>query len=155
MQSVGLRRIHRRKYRGGMAQLRHLALRCGDLDRSRTFYETALGWKFLGFRPSGEALDLTDGVLNITLIDQPPTDRRPYEEGEEFIHFGVVVDDLDAVWKRLHELGVAFSKESVKERKPIDPSQPPPVSFKVLDPDGNVVDITSNRSEWVGVRLDD
>ena len=100
-------------------------------------------------------MDLSDGVLNVTLIDQDPTDRRQYEEGEEFIHFGVVVDDLDAVWRRLHELGVSFSKESVKERKPIDPTQPPPVSFKVLDPDGNVVDITSNRSEWVGVRLDD
>ena len=137
-----------------MGQLRHLALRCSDLDRSRTFYQTVFGWEFLGYRGSGRALDLTDGVLNVTLIDHSPTDRRQYEEGDEFIHFGVVVDDLDAVWRRLHELGVSFSKESVKERNPIDPTQPPPVSFKVLDPDGNVVDITANRNEWVGVRLD-
>lgn len=139
----------------GMAQLRHLALRCGDLERSRTFYQTVFGWKFLGYRGSGQALDLTDGVLNVTLIDQPPSDRRQYDEGDEFIHFGIVVDDLDAVWRRLHELGVSFSKESVKERNPIDPSQPPPISFKVLDPDGNVIDVTANRAEWVGVRLDD
>ena len=125
------------------------------MERSRNFYETVFGWRFVGYRPSGQALDLSDGTLNVTLIDQDPTDRRQYEEGEEFIHFGIVVDDLHAVWQRLHELGVSFSKESVKERKPIDPSRPPPVSFKVLDPDGNVVDITSNRSEWVGVRLDD
>ena len=138
-----------------MAQLRHLALRCGDIDRSRTFYQTVFGWEFLGYRGSGRSLDLTDGVLNVTLIDQPPTDRRQYDEGDEFIHFGIVVDDLDAVWRRLHELGVPFSKESVKERNPIDPTQPPPVSFKVLDPDGNVVDVTANRNEWVGVRLDD
>lgn len=137
-----------------MGQLRHLALRCSDLDRSRTFYQTVFGWEFLGYRGSGRALDLTDGVLNVTLIDHSPIDRRQYEEGDEFIHFGVVVDDLDAVWRRLHELGVSFSKESVKERNPIDPTQPPPVSFKVLDPDGNVVDITANRNEWVGVRLD-
>lgn len=138
-----------------MAQLRHLALRCGDMERSRNFYETVFGWRFVGYRPSRQALDLSDGTLNVTLIDQDPTDRRQYEEGEEFIHFGIVVDDLDAVWQRLHDLGVSFSKESVKERKPIDPTQPPPASFKVLDPDGNVVDITSNRKEWVGVRLDD
>ena len=56
-----------------MAQLRHLALRCGDIDRSRTFYQTVFGWEFLGYRGSGRSLDLTDGVLNVTLIDQPST----------------------------------------------------------------------------------
>ena len=140
-----------------MGQLRHLALRCSDLHRSRDFYQTLFGWKFMGFRGGSEppsALDLSDGVMNITLIDQPPTERRQYEEGKEFIHFGVVVVDLDAVWQRLHRMGVPFSKESVKERNPIDPTEPAPISFKVLDPDGNVVDITANRSEWVGVRLD-
>ena len=138
-----------------MAQLRHLALRCSDIQRSRNFYQKVFDWEFLGFRPSGRGLDLTDGVLNITLIDQDPTERSQYEEGEECIHFGVVVDDLDEVWRRLHELGVPFSKESVKERKPIDPTKPPPISFKVLDPDGNIVDITANRSEWVGARVND
>ena len=32
-----------------MAHLRHLALRCRDLVRSRSFYETAIGWQFVGF----------------------------------------------------------------------------------------------------------
>jgi catechol 2,3-dioxygenase-like lactoylglutathione lyase family enzyme len=134
--------------------LRHLALRCSDMERSRRFYEQVIGWRFVGYRPSGQGLDLSDGVNNITLIQQPPQWQPPTaEEGSESIHFGVIVDDLDAVWKRLHQWGATFSKENVKERNPIDPAELPPVSFKVLDPDGNVVDITCNRQEWRGTTL--
>ena len=136
-----------------MTILRHLALRCRDLERSRKFYEDVIGWSFVGFRPRGVALDLSDGVNNITLIQQPPEDcdRPVLEEGREYVHFGVIVDDLDAIWQRLHAWGATLSKENVKERNPIDPTVRPPVSFKVLDPDGNVVDITCNREEWRGV----
>ncbi len=137
-----------------MALLRHLALRCRDLEKSRRFYEEVIGWKFIGYRPSGNSLDLSDGTNNITLIQHPGGKERPVmEEGEEYIHFGVVVDDLEATWQRLHRWGAQFSKENVKERNPIDPGVRPPVSFKVLDPDGNVVDITCNRAEWRGVEL--
>ena len=139
-----------------MSLLRHLALRCRDMERSRQFYESVIGWKFVDYRPSGDAMDLTDGVNNITLIQQPPelVENRPMlEEGAEYIHFGVIVDDLDAMWKRLHAWGAEFSKENVKERNAIDPKVLPPQSFKVLDPDGNVVDITCNTEEWRGVKL--
>ena len=37
-----------------MARLRHLALRCRDMETSRCFYETVIGWKFVGYRASGE-----------------------------------------------------------------------------------------------------
>ena len=137
-----------------MGLLRHLALRCRDMERSRKFYEEVIGWRFVGYRPSGDALDLSDGVSNITLIQQPGDMERPeLEEGNEYIHFGVIVEDLGEVWKRLHAWGALFSRENVKERNPNDPEVQPPVSFKVLDPDGNVVDITCNKEEWNGVRL--
>jgi catechol 2,3-dioxygenase-like lactoylglutathione lyase family enzyme len=132
--------------------LRHLALRCRDLARSRQFYEEVIGWKFVGWRPSGNSLDLTDGVLNITLLQHRRDAERPrFEEGDEYIHFGIIVDDLAAVWRRLREFGAEFSKENVKDRNPIAAEEVPAVSFKVLDPDGNVVDITCNRTEWRGV----
>ncbi|MEX2118706.1 MAG: VOC family protein [Pirellulales bacterium] len=138
-----------------MALLRHLALRCRDMERSRRFYEEVIGWKFVGYRPSRQGLDLSDGVNNITLIQQPAGQERPvFEEGSEYIHFGVIVDDLPAIWRRLHDWKATFSKDDVKQRKPIDPNGAPPISFKVLDPDGNVVDITSNRAEWRGVLLE-
>lgn len=134
--------------------LRHLALRCRDMEQSRRFYEQVIGWRFVNYRPGGQGLDLTDGVNNITLIQLPDqSPREQLEEGSEFIHFGVIVDDLPAIWQRLHAWGATFSKENVKERNPIDPAERPPVSFKVLDPDGNVVDITCNKEEWRGVKL--
>lgn len=139
-----------------MAFLRHLALRCADMERSRKFYEDVIGWRFVGYRPSGDAVDLSDGTLNMTLIQQPGelVENRPdLQEGTEYIHFGVIVDDLDGIWQRLHEWGAEFSRENVKERNPIDPSIRPPQSFKVLDPDGNVVDITNSRDEWNGVTV--
>ncbi len=54
-----------------MALLRHLALRCRDMEKSLRFYEQAIDWNLLGYRPSGTALDMTDGTSNITLIQQP------------------------------------------------------------------------------------
>jgi catechol 2,3-dioxygenase-like lactoylglutathione lyase family enzyme len=51
-----------------MTRLRHLAIRCHDMERSRRFYEEVIGWKFIGYRPGGGGLDLSDGVNNITLV---------------------------------------------------------------------------------------
>ncbi len=137
-----------------MALLRHLALRCQDMDRSRKFYEDVIGWKSVGFRPSGN-VDLGDGVNNITLIQQPEDMVRPNhpEEGNEYIHFGVIVEDLQAVWERAESWGAELSKDDVKGRNPIDKQHPPQESFKVLDPDGNVVDVTCNKEEWKGVSV--
>jgi catechol 2,3-dioxygenase-like lactoylglutathione lyase family enzyme len=136
-----------------MAFLRHLALRTRDMEKSRRFYEAVIGWEFVDYRPGGLGLDLTDGTLNITLIQHDDDQRERAEEGQEFIHFGVIVDDLDGVWQRLHDWGAEFSKDDVKERKPIDPAVRPPRSFKVLDPDGNVVDITNDPEEWRGAAV--
>ena len=137
-----------------MAHLRHLAIRCRDMERSRDFYETAIGWKFVDYRPSRQGLDLTDGVNNITLLQHPADLSRPVlEEGNEYIHFGVIVDDLEACWARCRQWGAPISKGDVKERTAADPSRPPARSFKVLDPDGNVIDVTADREEWRGVTV--
>ena len=67
-----------------MAVIRHVALRCKDMERTRNFYETAFEWEFLGYRPSGAGLDLSDGMCNITLIQQPSDCDRPIlEDGDE------------------------------------------------------------------------
>ena len=136
-----------------MPFLRHLALRCRDMERSRRFYEEVIGFKFVDYRPSRQGLDLSDGVNNITILQHSAVERPVFEEGNEYIHFGIIVEDLEAVWKRLHAWGAMFSRDDVKQRKPIDPHVLPPRSFKVLDPDGNVVDITGYREEWRGVEL--
>jgi len=138
-----------------MTLLRHLAIRCRDMERARSFYGTVFGWEFIGYRPSGLGLDFTDGVNNITLLQQPDDMQRPtIEEGNEYIHFGVIVDDLEACWKRCREWGAEISKGDVKDRTAIDQETAPERSFKVLDPDGNVIDVTANKEEWRGVAVD-
>jgi catechol 2,3-dioxygenase-like lactoylglutathione lyase family enzyme len=122
------------------------------MERSREFYERVIGWRFVGYRPSRQGIDLTDGVNNITLLAHPPEPARPVlEEGSEYIHFGVIVEDLEACWRRCLAFGAVISKGDVKDRTPADATQPPARSFKVLDPDGNVIDVTANREEWRGV----
>ena len=137
-----------------MAHLRHLALRCRNMEKSQRFYEEAIGWKFVGYRPSRQGLDLTDGVNNITLLQQPSDQERPVlDEGNEFIHFGVIVEDLKACWHRCISRGAEIVASDVKQRTKVDLVQPPKDSFKVLDPDRNVIDVTDNKQEWRGVSV--
>ena len=134
-----------------MTCLRHIALRCRDMERSRRFYEQ-LGLRFIGYRPAGNALDLADDTVNMTLIQYDGADRAPLEEGSEYVHFGFIVDDAGETFQRLQQSGALFLRDNVKTRDPIRPGEPPPGSFKVEDPDGNVLDITGDREEWRGAK---
>ena len=132
-----------------MTCLRHVALRCRDMEASRRFYEM-LGLQFVGYRPAGNALDLADGTVNLTLIQYEGAERPHLEEGNEYIHFGFIVEDTRESFRRLQGAGAIFLRDNVKTRDPIRPGEPPPGSFKVEDPDGNVLDITGDPKEWRG-----
>lgn len=132
-----------------MALLRHLALRCSDVSTSRRFYETILGFTFVGFRGDGVSVDLSDGTSNITLL--PHEGERPtLSEGEEYIHFGIIVEDLEGAWHRLKEFGSPVEK-TVKGRDDLDPDAVPQIAFKAQDPDGNVIDVSCDKQEWRGI----
>jgi len=131
-----------------MLGLRHVALRCADLGAARRFYEEGLGFTYLGNRPSGEAMDLSDGATNITLLPYDGSPRAALEEGNEFIHLGFLVPDAAATYRRLVGLGAPIARDDVKRRDPHDPGGVPAGSFKVLDPDGNVLDISDSPAEW-------
>ncbi len=134
-----------------MVLLRHLALRCRDVENSRAFYEKVLGFDFVGYRGDRTAIDLSDGTSNITPL--PHEGERPVLlEGEEYIHFGVIVDDLIAAWQSIREFGSPIEK-TVKGRDEIDSDTPPEIAFKTQDPDGNVIDVTCDRQEWRGVSV--
>ena len=134
-------------------RLCHVALWCSDLERSRRFYEEVIGLRFIGTRTDGSCLDMTDGTNNITLLHYENGQRPRMEEGHEFIHLGVVVSDLTATWQKLREWGAEFPNKSVKLRLSQDSERPPDCAFKVFDPDGNVIDITGDKQEWLGVNL--
>ncbi len=134
-----------------MAFLRHIALRTKDMETSRRFYET-IGFEFVGYR-GRSGLDLSDGTLNMTILQYNGTERPPFEEGTEFIHFGIIVEDLAKIYNTLRDGGFELIMDNVKKGDEIDDNKPPERSFKVADPDGNVVDITCAKDEWRGVTV--
>jgi catechol 2,3-dioxygenase-like lactoylglutathione lyase family enzyme len=130
-------------------RLAHLAIRARDAQATRRFYEEGLGLRFIGYRGSASgSFDLSDGHLNVTVIpyDGPP--RPVHEEGTEHLHVGVLVDDATAAYHRLVALGATVLRADVKQRREPADVPPPNGSFKVADPDGNVVDVTGNPHEW-------
>jgi len=131
-----------------MTTFRHLAIRTKDIQQARRFYEEGLGLRFIGYRPSDISMDLSDGSVNLTLLPYDGPARTSLEEGTEFIHLGLLVDDLATIYQRLTTLGATIVRDDVKERRPHEADQPPVGSFKVLDPDGNVLDISERVDEW-------
>lgn len=131
-----------------MTSLRHVAIRARDLVRTRRFYEDGLGLRFVGYRPSGTSIDLSDGSVNLTLLPYAGPERTSLEEGTEFIHLGYLVTDLAATYRNLLALDAAVVRDDIKERNPHDAASIPVGSFKVLDPDGNVLDISERPDEW-------
>ena len=135
-----------------MSLIRHVALRTRDMERSRFFYERILGLKFL--RYVGDGCYLSDGTVNLTFIQydgEPP--RPPLAYAGEYIHLGLFVENLAEIYQRLRAEGFAVLREDIKEERDFDYSRVPEGSFKVSDPDGNVIDITERADEWDGVRL--
>lgn len=131
-----------------MSGIKHIALRCRDIEKSRQFYEL-LGMKFIGYRPSGSgSMDLSDGNLNMTLIRYDGANRPHLEEGTEYIHFGFIVEDAKETFLKLKKSGLNFLREDIKHRNPIKADEIPPGSFKVEDPDGNTIDVSDNPNEW-------
>jgi len=56
-----------------MAQLRHIAIQVPDLEKAAAFYEAVFGLKRLKKveAPIGNAISLSDGVMNLTLLHFP------------------------------------------------------------------------------------
>jgi lactoylglutathione lyase len=82
--------------------INHIALEVGDLDEALAFWESIFGKLSLRGRGGGMAfIDMGDQFIALARgRTQPPDQHR---------HFGLVVDDKEAVRERLRELGVPVS----------------------------------------------
>ncbi|MBM4418113.1 MAG: VOC family protein [Chloroflexi bacterium] len=130
-------------------RIRHLAIRCRDVERTKRFYADGLGFAVVG--PRGAGWDLTDETLNLTILPFVDTPPPASEEGLEQIHFGVVVPDAKALFTRLRDLGVLSVRYDIKLRNEPEPGKVPEGSYKVVDPEGNVIDVTDSKTEWRGI----
>jgi len=83
--------------------INHVALEVGDIDAALEFYGSFLDFTL---RSKGETMafiDLGDQFIALSKIDTQPADRKR--------HFGLVVDDKEAVRRILDDKGIAFLSE--------------------------------------------
>src|SRR5688500_15170733 len=108
--------------RARLVGINHVALEVGDLDAALEFYGSWLAFELRGRVPGMAFLDAGDQFLALSEgRRQGPDDDR---------HFGLVVDDRDAVRAALAEAGI----------------RPEPArGLNVRDPWGNVVEIVDYR----------
>ncbi len=130
-----------------MAKLRHIAISVPDLEKSAAFYEQTFGLKRVNFvvTPYGDGLSLSDGVINLTLLHFHTDEAAGDERGKDFVgihHFGFIVDDLDAMSKKIEDHGGRFHRE-LKGGGGVD------FERKFRDPDGVVFDIS--HKGWIGI----
>lgn len=130
-----------------MAQIKHIAIRTDNVEKTAAFYREAFGLTQVGIGQSG--IYLTDGHLNIAVLNfRPGMDGESMKHGVD--HVGFQVDDVDATVARIKELG----GKSLNERhsvSPADPAQPQSYfEIKCVGPDDQVIDVSS--AGWVGAK---
>ena len=102
--------------------INHVALEVEDIDRSLAFFGRLFDVKLRGKRPRMAWIDLGDQFIALAAgRSQGPDDGR---------HFGLVVDDKEAVRAALRDMGVAVARSG---------------GLRFDDPWGNQVEIVDYR----------
>jgi lactoylglutathione lyase len=130
-----------------MAQIKHIAIRTHDVEKTAAFYKEAFGLEQVGVGQSG--VYLTDGRLNIAILS-----FRPVVEGESMKlgvdHIGFAVDDVDATVERVRKLG----GKSLNDRHEVaaaDPAKPQSYfEVKCVGPEDQVIDVSN--AGWIGAK---
>ncbi|MCB5364269.1 VOC family protein [Pusillimonas sp. CC-YST705] len=127
-----------------MARLRHFAICVNDLEASAAFYENVFGLKRVGEETIGlgSGIYLSDGVVNLALLKF--NSGAPSAGKEGFVgahHFGFIVEDTEAMGKKIEENGGKFFFTLGDPEKSN-------FELKYKDPDGIVFDIS--RKGWLG-----
>jgi catechol-2,3-dioxygenase len=86
--------------RARLVGINHVALEVGDLEAALEFYGAIFEFDLRGRSESGAFLDMGDQFLALTEKDES------IDESDDHRHFGLVVDDLATVERRLEELDV-------------------------------------------------
>jgi lactoylglutathione lyase len=117
-----------------MASIVHLAVKVTDVERAATFYETVFGFRRSETtRKRGHvSCHMTDGRFDLALIQYDTADTTESNwagEGPCIHHFGIAVEDTDAVHRRLVDGGFTIL------------SSPGVMPIKFRGPDGVVMEV--------------
>ncbi len=125
-----------------MAKLRHIAISVPDLEKAARFYEQAFELERLS--ANDIAINLSDGVVNLTLLHFPTDEMAGDERGKDFFglhHIGFMVEDAEEATRRVEENGGRYMQAA-----PGPPGRNAEQKFR--DPNGVVFDISQHG--WLG-----
>jgi methylmalonyl-CoA/ethylmalonyl-CoA epimerase len=125
-------------------KLRHIAISVPDKEKAARFYEETFGFKRVS--ESRVATRLSDGVMNITLLQFENDEDAGDERGKDFVglhHFGIWVEDIETM-KR------AIETHGGKSHAGPTAHVPENAEHKFRDPYGIVFDISAHG--WDGAK---
>ena len=128
-------------------KLRHIAISVPDLEKAAAFYEEAFGFK--RETTSDFQIRLSDGVVNISLLNFPTDADAGDERGKDYVglhHIGVWVDDLAEAGEQVRQAGGTV--QSMEDAR-IEIQN---AEIKYRDPFGVVIDVSTRG--WHGARKD-
>jgi methylmalonyl-CoA/ethylmalonyl-CoA epimerase len=125
-------------------KLRHIAISVPDKEKAAKFYQETFGFERVS--ESRVATRLTDGVMNLTLLQFETEADAGDERGKDFVglhHFGIWVDDIERVTRAIEANG---------GRNHLGPTAhvPENAEHKFRDPYGIVFDISTHG--WDGAK---
>ncbi len=95
-----------------MGKLRHVAIQVPDLEKAAAFYESVFDLKRVGKveAPIGNAISLSDGIVNLTLLHFPEGTKggKGGPDWAGLHHIGFVVDDEKATEAKIKSQGGEF-----------------------------------------------
>jgi len=95
-----------------MGKIRHIAIQVPDLEKAAGFYEGVFGLKRVSQvdSPIGNAISLSDGIMNLTLLHFPEGTKggKGGPDWAGLHHFGFVVDDESATEQKIKKHGGEF-----------------------------------------------
>ena len=116
------------------AQINHMAMVSPHYPLLGKFYDAVFGLRISGKPRPDASVSIGDGYVGLNILPQ----RDGYFGGLD--HFGMVVDDAQAVLERMQR---KFPKTSIVKR----PATRPFAAYSGHDPDGNVFDLAQKKND--------
>jgi predicted enzyme related to lactoylglutathione lyase len=126
-----------------MGKIRHIAIQVPNLEETAVFYERVFDLKRVGQveSPIGNAISLSDGIMNLTLLHFPEGTKggKGGPDWAGLHHIGFVVEDEKATAEKIKAQGGEFFMQL--------PSYPGvDAEKKFRDPNGVVFDVAEH--DW-------
>ena len=131
----------------------HVGVRASDLEATIRFWRDGLGLPV--FSQQENCYDLSDGFHNFRVFQHNGPARPAHVSGMlDYLHIGIRVPDLGVAAQRLLDMGYEIFSDGLSGKTPLSPDNLSEGAFKVEDPDGITIDVTSSDDQWPGAQLE-